>query len=266
MDKQKIRISFSKAAGSYDKNAWFPQEMARKLLSFMPASLRVPANILDIGCGTGALTVKLGKRFRKSWVIGFDLAEGMLRRARERKDGNGEIFLQADLERLPFRAGVFNIATSNLVYQRIPDLPASFKRLNRILAPRAKFYLAIATEGTLCELQSSFMSACKQINGSPPKNAYRHPEQERIARSLSSAGFRVGKIATFKKQKYYLRPLEIIKWLKSIGANYYYQPWMKGLASRRILSAMEDIYKENFSCRGKIYATFNGIIIEAEKL
>jgi len=265
MDKQKIKISFSKAAGSYDKNAWFPQEMARKLLSGMPSSSKHSVNILDIGCGTGALAIRLGKRFRNSRVIGFDLAEGMINRARERKDGNGEVFLQADLERLPFKPGSFNIVTSNLVYQRIPNLSAAFKSLNRILAPSAKFYLSVATKGTLLELQSSFLYAYKRVVGSAPKTAFCHPTRKIIIQSLASAGFRVNSIKAFKKTKYYHRPLEIIKWLKAIGANYYYQPWVNGLASRKIISKMEIIYERKFSKKGKIFATFSGVIIEAEK-
>lgn len=265
MDKQKIKSAFSRAAESYDKNAWFPQEMAKGLLRMMPLSLRNSENILDIGCGTGTLVIKLGKRFKKAKIIGFDLAEGMVKEAVQKKDRKGEFFLQADLEKLPFKPNIFNLATSNLVYQRILSLKQAFRKLNKVLAPRAKFYLSVATKDTLLELQSSFISAYKKITRSALRKAYHHPSREKVIQHLQLAGFKVLKTTEFKKKKYYSRPNKIIKWLKAIGANYYYHSWINGLASRKILEEMEDIYKNRFSRNNKIYATFSGLIIEAEK-
>jgi len=265
MDKQKIGSLFSKAALRYDKYAWFPQRASKRLLGFMPSSLRRPMNILDIGCGTGAMVVNLSRRFKRARVIGLDLAYGMLRVAAGRKDRNGEVFLQADLDRLPFKNGMFEMVTSNLVYQRVSNLNRALKKVNRILIPGGRLYISLAVDGTLRELQTSFVSAYRKIIKSSPKEVYRHPLPHRVIKSLEDSGFKIIRTAAFRKQKYYNRAAEIIKWLKSIGANYYYHQWMNGLGSRQVLGEMEKIYRARYCRKGRIYATFCGLIIEAIK-
>lgn len=266
MDKEKIKSLFSKAASSYDRHAWLPQEAGEKLLQMVSYNGNQPKNILDIGCGTGDLAILLGKRFRRAKVIGFDLAWGMVKLAKEKRDSNGDFFLQADLERIPFKVNSFEMVVSNLVYQRVGNLDKAFIKVNRILIPQGRFYLSLLTEGALNELQSSFISAHKKIAKSFPKEDYHHPRSIEIKKALRNSGFRIVKTKEFKKRKYYTKVDEIIKWLKSIGANYYYRNWAKGLNSRPILREMKNIYKIRYGRNGKIPATFIGLLVEAEKL
>lgn len=265
MDKQKIANDFSRAARQYDQHAWLPQEVGGRLLGLLGKRQKIPPRVLDIGCGTGALTVALGKRFKPAQLFGFDFAPGMIEVARERAGRNGEFFFLADLESLPFKQGSFALVISNLVYQRISDLKGAFKKVNNILAPGGKFYLSLMTEGSLKELQQSFAAAARKILKVRPQEDYRHPDGERIVEDLKQAGFRIIKFKEYRRKRYYRRAQDIIRWLKSIGANYYYQRWIKGLDSRRMLEEIERQYKMGFGRQGRIPATFKAVIIAAEK-
>lgn len=265
MDKQKINFSFSRAARQYDHYAWLPQDLAARLLRLVSSGRQKPKNILDIGCGTGTLAISLSKRFKPAKVIGFDLASGMVQVAKGRKDKPEAVFLQADLEKIPFRAGTFDMVVSNSVYQRSRNLQIDFRKVNRILIAGGKFYLSIITRGTLSELQSSFMRACKKRMKSYPVGVYRHPQICEVIKALKDSGFIVMQTATYKKMKYYSSAAEIIRWLKSIGANYYYRMWMKGLNCRPVLQDLENYYKSRYGKNGRIPATFCGLIIEAKK-
>ena len=264
MDKQKIGLLFSRAAQEYDTFAWFPREVGRCLFRLFNGKCEAK-NILDIGCGTGKLTIALSQRFPKARVVGFDLAEGMVGRAKNRIERNGEIFLCADLEKIPFKDRTFEVVFSNLVYQRIPDLVNAFKKVNRVLVPGGRFYLSLATEGTLKELQASLSLAYKKFSRVKLKEAYRHPSAGKITEALKKSGFRIIRIEKFKKQKDYSNVTEIIKWLKKIGANYYYEKWAKGLNSRPVIKEMDMVYRSRYGNNGKIGATFEAMIIETQK-
>jgi malonyl-CoA O-methyltransferase len=266
MDKKKVGVGFSRAARHYDDYAWLPQDLAVKLLRLLSSDGRGPRNILDIGCGTGALVLSLSKRFPSAKITGFDLASGMVNVAKDRNSNSRTVFLLADLERMPFRADTFDMAVSNSVYQLSKDLESAFQKVNKILMPGGKFYLSVVTQGTLCELQSSFTRACKKNKPSYPAMISRRPAASEVIKALKSSGFKVVRKAGYKKIKYYSSAAEIIKWLKSMGANYSYRNWIKGLNARTVLADTETYYRAAYGRNGRIPATFCGLIIEAEKL
>jgi demethylmenaquinone methyltransferase/2-methoxy-6-polyprenyl-1,4-benzoquinol methylase len=58
-------------------------------------------NILDIGTGTGEILRKINKKYKNKLLIGVDISENMLKRAKEKiPDAN---FIKADAENLPFK-------------------------------------------------------------------------------------------------------------------------------------------------------------------
>ncbi|MBI1810532.1 MAG: methyltransferase domain-containing protein [Nitrospirae bacterium] len=65
-------------AERYD-SAHGPQiDVGRELIKM--ATVRAEDSILDIGCGTGKLTIELARRTSKGCVIGIDPSEEMLKR------------------------------------------------------------------------------------------------------------------------------------------------------------------------------------------
>jgi len=82
------------------------------------ADERVAQTILDIGCGTGILTVTFARRGRT--VVGVDPSSSMLFYARTRPGGDAVTWILGDSRSLPETRFDFAVLTGNVV-QHIPD-------------------------------------------------------------------------------------------------------------------------------------------------
>jgi SAM-dependent methyltransferase len=93
---------------------------------------------LDFGCGVGRLTRALAPRFER--VVGLDISEPMLERARAACEGldnvSFELNLASDLARLD--DGSFDLVLSLITLQHVSDrgaLESYIRELVRVLAP-----------------------------------------------------------------------------------------------------------------------------------
>lgn len=96
-------------------------------------------HVLDLGCGTGFLTVKLTQ-----WgahVIGVDHSEEMLMIAREE---NPDLeFLTASAHSLPFNDKSFDLIASSLVLHYFENLTPIFKEISRVLKDNGRFVFSM---------------------------------------------------------------------------------------------------------------------------
>jgi ubiquinone/menaquinone biosynthesis C-methylase UbiE len=82
---------------------------------------------LDIGCGSGALTIALAKRFRNARVTGVDYWGGAWSYSQKQCEANATLegvgnrvgFSQASAARLPFADESFDLAVSNLTFHEV---------------------------------------------------------------------------------------------------------------------------------------------------
>lgn len=85
---------------------------------------------LDIGCGNGALTIKLAQKYAKARVVGIDYWGGKWEHSRKKCERNAKIegvnerveFKKASASALPFSDGYFDAAVSNLVFHEVSDV------------------------------------------------------------------------------------------------------------------------------------------------
>lgn len=100
--------------------------------------------VLEIGVGTGRHTKRLLDLGNE--VVGVDLSEGMLAKARERLGGKSLRLLHGDIMVLPMneltRDGLFDAAISALVLEHIADLDGFFGRVASCLNEGACFYVS----------------------------------------------------------------------------------------------------------------------------
>jgi len=100
-----------------------------------------PARILDVGTGTGAGALTLARRFPSAQIVGVDLAERMLARARENtpEDLRARVtFQRADASALPFADGSFGlVAHANMI--------PFFDEVARVLAPGGQALFAFSS-------------------------------------------------------------------------------------------------------------------------
>src|SRR5882672_1166886 len=90
---------------------------------------------LDIGCGTGFLSLELAARGHS--VTGIDFAVEMLTLAKEKAAGAGTAirFEHADAENLPFDAASFDLVITRHVLWTLPHPEAAIGEWIRVLRP-----------------------------------------------------------------------------------------------------------------------------------
>jgi len=124
------------AAGSaYDA---FMGRWSRPLAARFVSWLSPPrgAHWLDVGCGTGSLSMAIAAHADPASVVGCDPAEPLLAFARERsRDGRVE-FVAAEIGSLPRRPGGYDGMTSLLALNFFPDLEAAVREMKSVAAPR----------------------------------------------------------------------------------------------------------------------------------
>jgi len=103
-------------------------------------------SVLEIGCGTGALTVPLatevGERGR---VIAVDISEPMLGAARQRVGEHGlrnVTLLHGDAQVFDFEPAAFDLATSRMGIMFFADPVAAFRNIGGALKPSGRLVFA----------------------------------------------------------------------------------------------------------------------------
>jgi ubiquinone/menaquinone biosynthesis C-methylase UbiE len=99
-----------------------------------------PARVLDLGCGTGSLSVLLAELGHP--VHGVDLSPRMLERAAEktRRHGVQVALVEGDAGDPPVDGPVDVVLSRHLLWA-LPDVPAVLDRWTRLLAPGGRLVL-----------------------------------------------------------------------------------------------------------------------------
>jgi len=122
-------MSFDVAAEAYDR---FMGRYSRLLCSQMAdlASVCSGQRVLDVGCGTGALTGELVARLGPTAVAAVDPSEPFVAATRERHPGVDVRRSQA--EHLPFPNAAFDAALAQLVVHFMKDPVAGLAEMRRV--------------------------------------------------------------------------------------------------------------------------------------
>ncbi|WP_126445603.1 methyltransferase [Sulfuricystis multivorans] len=147
---------FSAAADSYDAHSAAQRHAAQRLAEHL-VRCRLPPRprVLEIGCGTGHLTVLLAQQLPGAQILATDLAPPMVAACRRRLGNNPRLaFVAMDGSR-PAVKGKFDLICGNLVAQWFDDLPAAFATLAALLAPSGVMLMSLPGEKTFCEWRAA---------------------------------------------------------------------------------------------------------------
>ena len=119
-------------AEAYDRHTGrYGPELSAAFVRF--AGIEPGMRVLDVGCGTGALTARLAHIVGGDRVLAVDPSEAYADACRHRVPGAAVRVGSA--EALPFEDGGFDAVVSQLVIQALDDAPAAARELRRVAAP-----------------------------------------------------------------------------------------------------------------------------------
>jgi 2-polyprenyl-3-methyl-5-hydroxy-6-metoxy-1,4-benzoquinol methylase len=157
------------------------------------------ATVLDVGCGTGQLSLFLATGDRL--VVGADLTRASLRLAVDASRRYGVTrahFVETDLREPGLRAGAFDVVTCAGVLHHTPDPAASFRAIARLVSPGG--LVVVGVYNAYARLPHRLRRAVARLTGlrwipldpvlrarasEPARRAawlqdqYRHPEEHR---------------------------------------------------------------------------------------
>ena len=250
LDRPGIRASFDRASAGYEATAVLQARVADELLTRLEPFQFAPRVVLDLGAGTGRMTQKLKKRYRRALVIALDLAPGMLREASRYQ----HLFRRfervcGDAQRLPLADATVDVLVSSLMLQWCDPPDQAFAEIRRVLKPGG--FVAFSTFGpdTLRELRSAW----QQADGANHVN--RFLDMHDIGDAVVRAGLSEPVLDVDRLQLTYGDTLALMRDLKAIGAHNVTAGRPRGLVGRARMRRMQDAY-ETYRRDGKLPATY----------
>lgn len=183
-----------------DSLAWLRARAERSTFArLLDQAIPGDARIVEVGCGTGQMSLYLGRADRL--VVGADLTLASLRlaeAARRRFGLDGVRFVESDLNRPGLREGAFDVVYCSGVLHHTPDPRAAFARVARLARPGGMvvigLYSAVARLPLRLRRLAARISGYRWIPFDPVlrdraaeparreawlRDQYRHPEEHR---------------------------------------------------------------------------------------
>lgn len=174
---------------------------------------------VDLACGTGDVTFLLAEKFPAGRVLGIDLTEPMLARARQRKRAGNVIFLRQDMGATGLADSSVDVVTGSYAVRNAPDLRQAFAEIHRILRPGGCVALLDFSKSPHPWFQRLQCLVLKYwcglwgllLHGNPEVHSYiaaslaAYPDRLRLHELLDDCGFVVS-----ASQRFYLGTLELL--------------------------------------------------------
>lgn len=178
--------------GAVDEYAYLAPIYDRRWSAYVGATVghslrRLPDgawhDVLDVGCGTGALLTAMAARFPEARLLGVDLSSAMLTAARVKLPSTA-ILCRGRAEALPFEAERFDLAVSSSAFHDFDDLGAAMRELCRVLRPGGAVFV---TDWCADFLTTKLFARLAKLRRGADFSV---PDSRRWRVLLDSAGFR----------------------------------------------------------------------------
>jgi demethylmenaquinone methyltransferase/2-methoxy-6-polyprenyl-1,4-benzoquinol methylase len=165
--------------------------------------VREDAVVLDVACGTGDLSLELG-RDTNAAVIGTDFCRPMLTVARGKNESSTEIpYVEADAMDLSFADNAFDAVTIAFGLRNLPNFENGLRELNRVLKPGGTIAILECSHPPLPGFRQLYHFYFGKVlpmiggivSGSPsaykylPDSVSKFPKQKELSALLEKTGF-----------------------------------------------------------------------------
>ena len=141
------------------------------------------AKVLDIGCGTGRLTIPL-QRETQAEVYGLDLSAEMLEQAQGKEGAEIVHWIIGDAQALPFLDRSFDFTFMCLVLHHIEDKARAIEEMYRVLKPGGRSFIWTTSHQQIKDhLLNEFFPSLPKID------LARFPAISAIKALMESAGY-----------------------------------------------------------------------------
>lgn len=238
INKHWVKRAFDKAAATYDDAAVLQREVCTRMLEHLEPVTMQPKRILDVGAGTGFGVGLLMKRYKKARICAVDIAPEMLKRvAKQGSWLRKPELICADADHLPVDDASVDMIVSSLMLQWSGDLERTFREFRRVLKPGGVLMFATFGPDTLKELRNSW----SQVDADAHVNQFldMHDVGDALMRSQFADPVMDREMLTLTYQKV----TDLMRDLKSIGANTPSGGRRRGLMTSNVLKAVEQAYE-----------------------
>jgi malonyl-CoA O-methyltransferase len=244
--KQKIKKCFDAAALTYNEAAFVQSQAGIELIQKLNKINLAPNAIADIGSGTGYLAKQLAIKYSDSSITCIDFSKNIN-------------YINADFDSLPFLSESMDLACSNFALQWSLNLPQTFLELSRILKPEG--YLIFSTLGpsTLSELNKCW----QKIDSDNHVNQY--CSLESIKEHLEANKIKIIELSSKIMTMYFPSVIDVLRNLKSVGANHVINKKSKSLMSRKNLNKLIEHYEHYRNHINLLPVTYEVIYVTAIK-
>lgn len=169
-------------AKQYDQQHNFVTKYGENLLTYLPTT---PCTILDIGCGTGALTNTMAQQGHQ--MLGIDASATMIQQAKQLFPELN--FKQTDI--LTFQSQKsFDILFSNAVFHWIPQQTELLERCHQLLINHGKLLCEFGAKGNIQQIEQAFIEEL-HTNHFEYHSPFFFPSTDEYQQLLETAGFEI---------------------------------------------------------------------------
>lgn len=275
-----VQRQFNRSATSYDAHAHIQRSMAeqlaRSLAEWKNKGFLSDPSILEIGCGTGALTQILVNEWPSANVTALDIAPEMIEVASKRfrsaehpGTANWKMdrlrFLQADIEIWAVNAPEcsVDIIVSNACFQWLSSPKETLGHLRRMLRPGGLLIFTTFGPDTFREMHEAFDKVYR-ANGMEPQRhglSFHSPAQWEIM--LQESGYSSFYCERSIHIEKYSSARDFLYSVKGMGASTSEAAPIPGYSLRRLFTNMYKEYEDKFGTQGGVSATYDLLFIQS---
>lgn len=202
---RRVREMFARISPRYDLlnhllSVNIDRRWRRRVVRKLQPLLAVNARVLDVGCGTGDLSIELFEK-TAAQVIGIDFCHPMLQLATSKAPQL--LFIEGDALKLPFADCSFDAVTIGFALRNLASAEQGLAELRRVLKPQGLIAILEFSKPVIPGFRESVAFYYRHLlpwigawlSGS--ETAYRYlpdsiagfPDQEKLAAMMRAAGF-----------------------------------------------------------------------------